>query len=367
MSSLRFRKLREGVAEKLAQRQQELRKKSGLPHPDYYKELGKSYDIKDDNERMAHQSSLKKKYGVKEEVEHLEEMPESSMKTRDVHAHLKKSGWMLARSSGGHDVYSHPKSKERISVPRHKQLKAPLIRGIMKTSRVSEETEYLEEKNVPTNPGLWSRAKALARSKFDVYPSAYANGWASKWYKSKGGGWKSVNEQKDEGEYDYEGDMAKTQLKTIIRNAQELHDMLEDDENMPEWVQSKITLAKDYIVVASNYMQSVMEESVDRYGSAASETYQTKPNKEPMKKYGDTKEKIDEQHRDKGRFRPVIPHMVKASHVASPRDRQYKVDEENGQSVKAQIVKNAAKKKKEEPSDKFQADPVLSTTITKNY
>jgi hypothetical protein len=34
----------------------------------------------------------------------------------------------------------------------------------------------------------------MARSKFDVYPSAYANGWASKWYKSKGGGWKSVKE-----------------------------------------------------------------------------------------------------------------------------------------------------------------------------
>ena len=51
--------------------------------------------------------------------------------------------------------------------------------------------QYLEEKNVPTNPELWSRAKALARQKFDVYPSAYANGWASKWYKSKGGGWKS--------------------------------------------------------------------------------------------------------------------------------------------------------------------------------
>lgn len=54
--------------------------------------------------------------------------------------------------------------------------------------------DYLEEKNKPTNPALWSRAKSLARSKFDVYPSAYANGWAAKWYKSKGGGWKSVNE-----------------------------------------------------------------------------------------------------------------------------------------------------------------------------
>ena len=56
------------------------------------------------------------------------------------------------------------------------------------SNRIGEEV--LSEKNVPTNPGLWSRAKSAAKSKFDVYPSAYANGWASKWYKSKGGGWK---------------------------------------------------------------------------------------------------------------------------------------------------------------------------------
>ena len=42
----------------------------------------------------------------------------------------------------------------------------------------------------PTNPALWARAKAAARAKFDVYPSAYANGWAARWYKSKGGGWR---------------------------------------------------------------------------------------------------------------------------------------------------------------------------------
>jgi len=57
--------------------------------------------------------------------------------------------------------------------------------------KISESMEQLDEKNVPTNPELWSRAKSLARSKFDVYPSAYANGWASKWYKGKGGGWRS--------------------------------------------------------------------------------------------------------------------------------------------------------------------------------
>jgi hypothetical protein len=49
-----------------------------------------------------------------------------------------------------------------------------------------------EEKgdNAPTNPGLWSKMKSKAKSKFDVYPSAYANAWAAKEYKKAGGGWK---------------------------------------------------------------------------------------------------------------------------------------------------------------------------------
>ena len=42
----------------------------------------------------------------------------------------------------------------------------------------------------PNNPELWGKTKAAARSKFDVYPSAYANAWASKEYKKKGGTWK---------------------------------------------------------------------------------------------------------------------------------------------------------------------------------
>jgi len=46
--------------------------------------------------------------------------------------------------------------------------------------------------NKPNNPSLWSRAKSLAKQKFDVYPSAYANGWASKWYKGKGGTWRKA-------------------------------------------------------------------------------------------------------------------------------------------------------------------------------
>jgi hypothetical protein len=57
------------------------------------------------------------------------------------------------------------------------------------TEAVWNESEA-KKKPKPTNPELWSRAKAAARSKFEVYPSAYANAWASRWYKGKGGGWR---------------------------------------------------------------------------------------------------------------------------------------------------------------------------------
>ena len=57
---------------------------------------------------------------------------------------------------------------------------------------MNEESQINEAKHKPTNAKLWARAKSMAKSKFKVYPSAYANGWAAKWYKSHGGGWKTV-------------------------------------------------------------------------------------------------------------------------------------------------------------------------------
>ena len=69
-----------------------------------------------------------------------------------------------------------------------------------------------------------------------------------------------ATEEKEKQEYDYEGDMAMSQLKSIIANSQRMHDMLSDDTNLPEWVQSKITLAEDYISTAANYMQGEMNE-----------------------------------------------------------------------------------------------------------
>lgn len=82
----------------------------------------------------------KKKECTCEETE-LEEMAGANMDTRAVHSHLKKQGWQLTRTSGGHDVFTHPKSKEHIPVPRHRKLKAPLVLGILRKSKVTEETE----------------------------------------------------------------------------------------------------------------------------------------------------------------------------------------------------------------------------------
>jgi hypothetical protein len=72
-----------------------------------------------------------------------------------------------------------------------------------------------------------------------------------------------ATEAKEKTEYDYEGDMARGQLQSVINNAQRVHDMLEDNDNLPEWVQSKITLAEDYISTVANYMMSEIDESKD--------------------------------------------------------------------------------------------------------
>lgn len=74
-----------------------------------------------------------------------------------------------------------------------KQLEA-LLEYLLNEEVLNEGID--EGENAPTNPSLWSRAKAQAKKKFKVYPSAYANAWASKWYKGKGGGWRKKGKKK---------------------------------------------------------------------------------------------------------------------------------------------------------------------------
>ena len=66
--------------------------------------------------------------------------------------------------------------------------------------------------------------------------------------------------EKDDSEYNYEGEMAVTQLKTISRHAEALQAKMKPDTNLPEWVQSKITLATDYMQTAHDYLMSELDE-----------------------------------------------------------------------------------------------------------
>jgi hypothetical protein len=71
---------------------------------------------------------------------------------------------------------------------------------------------------------------------------------------------KLTKEAKDSREYDYEGEMVHNQLQQMLHHITELKDMVKPNTNLPEWVQSKITLACDYIQTASDYLSGEMKE-----------------------------------------------------------------------------------------------------------
>lgn len=53
---------------------------------------------------------------------------------------------------------------------------------------------------------------------------------------------------------DYEGEMARAQLKSIADKASKLADAMKDDAELEAWIQSKITTAEDYISTVHDYM-----------------------------------------------------------------------------------------------------------------
>jgi len=102
---------------------------------------------------------------------------------------------------------------------------------------------------------------------------------------------------KDPREYGYEGEMVMSQLKGIMNHANQMHDMLKPDTDLPEWVQSKVTLAYDYMQTAADYMATEMQEEVqiDELSSKTLFNYGKKARKEA--------EKRDEpMHRARGRL-----------------------------------------------------------------
>jgi hypothetical protein len=98
----------------------------------------------------------------------------------------KKNGKMVPNCVPTNES-SSPAQQAAIAINMKKEGKKPKNES---EKEMYEAMEIDESENCPTDPAKWSASKAAAKAKFDVYPSAYANGWAAKNYKSKGGGWK---------------------------------------------------------------------------------------------------------------------------------------------------------------------------------
>ena len=212
-----------------------------------------------------------------------------------------------------------------------------------------------------------------------------------------------IKDKTDIGEYDQEGDMAKSDLRSIMANAKKLHDMIEDADNLPEWCQNKITLAEDYISTVANYLTAEMNEEVEQleeknvptspekwaqakaqakakfdvYPSAYANGWAAKKYKEMgggWKSVSESKEDLPFEPDPKPRKKNVVPgkhgegystarHLARMA-MQRQSEKMKKPIKEEEMSKKAQIVKSVAKKKKE-TADTFQKDPIISKSEVK--
>jgi hypothetical protein len=101
----------------------------------------------------------------------------------------------------------------------------------------------------------------------------------------------------DHGEYDQEGESAKHDIKTIVRHAQALHKILGDDDNLPEWVQSKLAKIEGMMIAVDEYMQNQDQEVSEKASKVKEEG--SKPDFLDMDKDGDKKESMKKAVADK--------------------------------------------------------------------
>ena len=134
--------------------------------------------------------------------------------------------------------------------------------------------------------------------------------------------------EEHDGEYSDEAGMAKDQLTHAEHAAKELRDLLDSDEDLPEWVQAKITKAADYLDMAYDTMDSRHAQGdVHKMAEAA------KPDYIDLDKDGDRKES-----------------MKKAAH-----DKEAKMDEE-ADMEEGNEFSGALAKARAEHKDSFEVD-----------
>ena len=72
---------------------------------------------------------------------------------------------------------------------------------------------------------------------------------------------------------DHEGKMARSQLLRTATNASELVQMIQEPDQLPSWVQSKLTKAADYIEAVRSYIQYEKTPMTEAMGTDIVEDY----------------------------------------------------------------------------------------------
>ncbi len=181
-----------------------------------------------------------------------------------------------------------PEEEERARARKNRQdPNQPQKTGGAKPTNVRTEEMNLQE--VKDKPGKGSGKKDACyhkvKSRYDVWPSAYASGALVKCRKVGAANWgtKSEETMKEEERYcplcdkretrsqcaygektwdkvsveDHEYSMVRSELQTIMNAAKRLNAKVGKGEgNIEAWVQSKITKAADYIDTAADYVMS---------------------------------------------------------------------------------------------------------------
>ena len=226
-------------------------KKDGIQPGEKIKVGGKEYPVKEaDMDESALQAYLgKKKYGEKG-MKALQKAgrdgaSEKTMdKIRDQHDKMDE-GWddMLAAV----DKRREMKPGEKVQGAKGEIEKtATGIRHTRRYDAKTGETETGDDAGSEPQKRGRGRPKGTGKSMGAKGPSG----------KSKLMTREGEDDPAEKGEYDREGDMALDDIDTIESAANELQAIIDADENLPEWVQSKINKAMDYLDTARDYMKA---------------------------------------------------------------------------------------------------------------
>jgi hypothetical protein len=120
---------------------------------------------------------------IEKSNEEISKSYESDNEEEDKWDNMQKACWSGYKQDG-------MKDKNGRMVPNCVPVEKSIISEDLDKAKEKYEDVIKPRKGEPSDKELYSRIVAAAKKKFDVYPSAYANGWVVQEYKRRGGTYK---------------------------------------------------------------------------------------------------------------------------------------------------------------------------------